>query len=324
MTKNKLVIFLAVFISVSFMGCKKTEHKKIRFGCIGLDQMHSPAVMVMKEKKLLEAAGFAVEWVEFLTGAYAMQEMAASSIDFASCGASPIMIAHSQGTALVILAGANEEGSSLVVDNSIHTIKDLEGKRIGTPGTGSIQDTMLAQWARVNKIWIRRVAVQVADMPDLLQKKEIDGFISWAPHPARAVENRDGHELLTSYDMMPHHQCCVLVTRDDILRDDYDTVNKVLEVYLAAYKWFLANHEESIKLMVKTTGMHESVIRKSIRTVHYSNPPYCNTESLHNMANGLIEIGRISIKEEDVEPFLHSLYRPELLEKITGTRQPHH
>jgi NitT/TauT family transport system substrate-binding protein len=297
--------------------------QEIRFGYPAADQLHSPALMVMKEKKLLEAAGFTVKWSEFLAGSYAMQDMAAEALDFAACGGAPIMVAHAQGVKLAILAGSNQEGSSLVVNNSIKTVKDLDDKRIGTPGIGSIQDAMAARMAADNDIRVNRKSMKVSEMPRFLQGGEIDGFIAWEPHPASAVAHGFGHELLTSRDMMPGHQCCVLVTRESIVQNNPGTVEKVMKVYLEAYKWFLDNQDESMKMIAKATGISEDVIRQAIKTVEYPYPPYCNVASMHSLAQDLIETDRITnVKATELAHFLESLYHPEFLERISGPGRP--
>jgi len=315
------MVYLTVFLFITLAGCKAAAPEQtIRFGYLVADQLHSPAVMVIKEKKMLEAAGFAVEWHEYMAGSHAMQDMAAGFIDFASCGAAPIMIAHSQGAQLAIVAGANQEGSSLVVNDSITFISDLDGKRIGTPGHGSIQDAMLAQLAKAYDIQIRRMAVEVSDMPLFLQKGEIDGFIAWAPHPAKAIEQEFGHELLTSKSMMPNHQCCVLVTAQSFMDEDPQTVNTLLQIYLDAYQWFMDNQDEAVKMLAKYTDMDEAIIRQALPTVYYSYPPYCNEASMQTMAQSLIETGRMTLKEADIEPFLEGLYRPDLLAKANASQ----
>ena len=69
---------------------------------------------------------------------------------------------------------------------AIKKVADLNGKSLGTPGIGSIQDAMVDSLAKNNGIKIAHKAMKVSDMPIFLQKGEIDGFIAWAPHPARA------------------------------------------------------------------------------------------------------------------------------------------
>ncbi len=47
-----------------------------------------------------------------------------------------------------IIAAVNSEGSALVVNNDIHTVKDLGGKIVATPGVASIQQLMLIEIAK--------------------------------------------------------------------------------------------------------------------------------------------------------------------------------
>jgi len=330
---RKIVVFMLLtgLLLVPAVACRRettdnapynASGKTIRFGYITADQLHSPAVMVMKEKKLLEAAGFNVEWHEYIAGSYTIQDMAAGKLDFANCGVAPIIINHSQGMNLAILSGSNQEGSSLVVTDLIKTITDLDGKTIATPGLGSIQDTIIVRLEMMNNITIKHTTMEVTDMPDFLRSGEIDGFIAWAPHPANAVSHNAGHELLTSHDVLVNHQCCVMVTEADTLKNDPETVNKVLEIYLEAYRWFLENQDEAIELLVMTTGISEDVIRRAITTVKYAWPPYCNADSIADIAQGLINAGRITTKEAELDDFVKSLYQPGLMETITGTKRP--
>jgi len=302
-------------------GVSNAAEKEIRFGYLVADQLHSPAVMVMKERKMLEAKGFKVNWGEFLAGAYLMQEMASGSLDFGSCGAVPVMITRGQGVDAIILAGANAEGSSLVVKDSIKTVKDLDGMNIGTPGIGSIQDALVETVARDNKIKVTRKSMKVSDMPIFLQKGEIDGFIAWAPHPARAVDLKYGHELLTSHDVFPGHQCCVLVTKGALLKEDAKTVRTVLQTYLEAYQWFRGHTDEAIQMVMKNTGMSEQVVRNAMKTVQYPDPPYVDLPSMKQMAKGLVESGKLQAKMiSDMDGFMNTLYQPQLLQELLGKK----
>jgi NitT/TauT family transport system substrate-binding protein len=297
------------------------QEKEIRFGYLVADQLHSPAVMIMKEKKMLEAAGFKVNWGEFLAGAYLMQHFASGEIDFGSLGAVPVMITRGQGVDVVMLASANAEGSSIVVKDTIKTPKDLDAKTLGTPGIGSIQDAMVDMVAKKEKIKILHKHMKVSDMPLFLQKSEVDGFIAWAPHPARAVDLKYGHQILTSHDILPDHQCCVMVTKGEMLKKDPETVKKVMKVYLQAYEWFRANPDESIAMMAKNTGMKEEVIREALKTVKHPFPPYCNVPSLKLMAEGLVADGKIQKGViASTDDFIKDAYRPEILEECLAKK----
>jgi len=295
--------------------------KTLHIGYLVADQLHSPAIMVMKEKKLLEAKGINVQWGEFLAGSALMQEMASGSLDFGSCGVVPVMITRGQGVDVQVLASSNKEGSSLVVKDSIKTVKELDGKNIGTPGVGSIQDAMIEKVAKDNGIKITRKSMKVSDMPIFLQKGEIDGFIAWAPHPARTVDLKYGHELLTSHDILPEHQCCVFVAKGGLVKSDPDLVRKVLQTYVEAYKWFFEHKDEAVGIVCKATGMSEAVVRAAMKTVQYPDPPLCNVESMKLMAQGLAESGKIQKGTiADMDGFMKDLYRPQLLEEIVAKK----
>lgn len=293
------------------------QQKELRFGYLVADQLHSPAVMVMKEKKMLEAEGFKVTWSEFLAGSYLMQFLTSGEVDFGSAGCVPAIITRGQGVDVVILAGANAEGSSIVVSNSIKKITDLNGKSLGTPGIGSIQDAMVDSLAKNNGIKIAHKAMKVSDMPIFLQKGEIDGFIAWAPHPARAADLKYGHQIVTSHDLMPDHQCCVLVSRESTLKRDPATAQKVVGTYLKAFRWFLDNQKEAIGMMAKATGMKEEVVIEAMKTVKYPFPPYVNMPSVKVMTQGLIETGKVEKdRVTDMDGFVKAIYKPEIMETL--------
>lgn len=321
MSIKKLSLILAVCLLSCVLGSTVlAAQKTINFGYLVADQLHSPAVMVIKQKKLFEAAGLTVNWKEYLAGAYAMQDMASGAIEFATSGCVPAMITDAQGVKLAILASSNAEGSSLVVSKKITKVSDLDGKKIGTPGIGSIQDAMVAQLAAVNKINIKRMTMKVSDMPLFLSKGEIDGFIAWAPHPSRAVSQGFGHILLNSHEMMPGHQCCVLITTDKMLKDDNDTVKKIVKIYLDAYKWCLDNQKEAIAMVAQATGMTEDVVADAMKTVKYPFPPYPDIPSMEKMAIGLIETGKMTtVTLDGVKKFVEGIYRPEILNSLVNS-----
>lgn len=321
--KRVLAACVALLLTLGLVSGVSAAPKELRMGYLVADQIHGAALMVMKERKMLEAAGYTVKWSEYLAGGYFMQDMAAGAIDYGVTGVVPAMITHAQGIKVAVLASSNTEGSSLVVQNSIKTVKDLDGKKIGTPGVGSMQDAMVAQLAADHKIKIRRMNIKVSDMPLFLQKKEIDGFCAWAPHPTRAVALGYGHQLLTSHDMRPGHQCCVLVTTVKTMQADPETAKTVVKVYLDAYKWLLNNREEAMGMMAKATAMDGAIVREAIKLVQYSMPPYCDMPSIKSLAVGLIETDKITnVKADQVDAFVADIYRPELVEQLTETKAP--
>lgn len=311
-----ILLSVVALLTIGLQGPVAAEDNSIVFGYLVADQLHNPAPMIMKDLKLLEKQGLKVKWGEFLAGSYLMQHLASGEVDFGTCGAVPTMITRGRGVNVVILAGSNTEGSSIIVKDNIKTVKDLDGKAIGTPGIGSIQDAMISNIARENNIKILHKHMKVSDMPIFLKKGEVDGFIAWAPHPARAVSYGYGHILLTSADMMAGHQCCVLVAKGELLKKRPGVVSKVIAAYMEAFDWFRSHRDQAITMMTKRTGMNEKIVRAALMSVKHPYPPRADVASMKVMAEGLIKGGKIrrgAVK--DLDQFVKALYQPQFLEE---------
>ena len=304
-----LIIILSITFVMGFQPTVQGAEREINFAYLVADQLHEPAPMIMKEKKLLEAEGLKVKWGEFLAGAFVMQHMASGEIDAATCGAVPTMITQGRGVDVVMLASSNLEGSRIVVADHIKKVKDLDGKKIGTPGIGSIQDAMVDMVARKNNIKIMHKHMKVSDMPIFLKKGEIDGFIAWEPHCSRSVLMGYGHFLLTSHDILPGHQCCVLVVQGKLIRNEPDTVRKIMRAYMRGMGYLITHPEESKELMVKYTQLSTKVVDMALPTVKHVYPPYVNVPSLKVMAEGLIKGGKIEkTRVPDIDKFVAKSY----------------
>jgi NitT/TauT family transport system substrate-binding protein len=296
--------------------------REIRIGYVANLQLHDPALLVMREKHMLEEAGFSVQWVDFMNGTYAVQAMSLGLIDFASCGVGEAMSAHAQDVRLAVLAGANQGGSALVVHPSITGIDDLHNRRVATPGINSVESILLNRLAESYGIRIRSETIRVSDMETILQRGEIEGFFAWAPFPTLAEHQGFGHVILSSDDVIPYHQCCVLVTTEELMEDDLQTVREVLEVYLAAYNWFLENPDAALTMLASATGLSEAVIRES-NNAYFPEVPFCNVDSMEQLALTLIYYDVIAgVRIVELNYFLNSLYRPELLEELSGVIRP--
>jgi NitT/TauT family transport system substrate-binding protein len=313
-----LLILISSFIFV--MGFQPTvcaAAEKVNFGYLVADQVHNFHSMLIKEKKYLEDEGLKPTWGEYLAGAYLMQHLSAGEVDFGTCGCIPTMITRGRGVDVVMLASGNTEGSSIIVKHSIKTVKDLDRKKLGSPGIGSIQDSMIDIVARRNNIKIFHKHMSVPDMPIYLKKGEIDGYIAWSPHNSKAVKLGYGHILLTSHDILPGHQCCVLVARGELLREKPELVRKVIRAFMRAYDYERAskkNHDETIDLVVKYTNAPKDVVLKAWDLTPHPYPPYVSIDSIKMQAEGLIKGGKIKKGVvKNMDKFIAEAYRPEFL-----------
>jgi len=284
------------------------------FGHLVAAQIHEPVPMILEEMKLLDKEGYEAKFPEFLAGAFAMQHFAAGELDAVTVGCPPIMIARAAGTDIVILASSNTEGSRIIAAPEIKKVEDLAGKKVGTPGLGSIQDALLTMVEKKMKMKVLHVPIKVSDMPIYLSKKEIAAFIAWEPICSNAVGMGYGHNLYTSKEIFPGHQCCVFAIREKWIKEKPEKVQRLTKMYLENMRYFQKNLDGMLKIISRKTKISEQVLKESMKAVGYPDPPYVNMESMKVFAQELIDAKKIEGKKvPDVDKFLADIYNDKFI-----------
>lgn len=122
---------------------------KLRVGYIAND-LHQLALFVADKegyhKKVGLVTGRNYEAKAFPNGVAIMEAFKAKDIDMAYLGGAPATLKRiNDNIPVEVIAGANNEGSGLVVrsDLGISSVADLKGKTIAVPGVGTVQYTLL-------------------------------------------------------------------------------------------------------------------------------------------------------------------------------------
>ena len=271
----------------------------LRVGHLLADQLHQPGWVVAKEENYFADEGFEVVHREYSYGSVEMEHFAAGELDVAYVGAVPFLTARAARVDVIAVASSNTEGSSLVVAEEIQNVTDLDGKTIGSPGIGSIQDYMLDRVMATYNVTFSVHRASVILLKEKLSTGEIDGYIAWEPHATRAVveEIRGAHTLLTSYDILEGHQCCVVAVRGDWVREAPYIVRRIIRWHMKAMRWVLENSSRAEDLIADYSGSIE-LVEAAHPIVKHPYPPLVHVNSCKIMLQGQIDAGKI--KSEDV------------------------
>ncbi|MDN5347141.1 MAG: sulfonate transport system substrate-binding protein [Clostridia bacterium] len=120
---------------------------KVRLGYLRQD-LHELAVYIAQKEGYYEQVGLIagknLELKEFANGVAVMEGFKNKEIDASYLGGAPATLKRvNDNIPIKVIAGANEEGSALVVKKEINSIKDLAGKTIAIPGVGTVQGFLL-------------------------------------------------------------------------------------------------------------------------------------------------------------------------------------
>ena len=287
---------------------------------------------VVKEKQLLEKRGYKPEWTLFQYAAPELEAMAAGSIDMAVMGTLPIVMVSVNNPDIWYVYDELGNGSGMVVagDSNIKVPQDLKGKKIAFPGKGSQQYGLLMSY--LGKAGLRDTDLELfranaPDMRTLLDKKQVDGFLAWAPFTSEAVRTGGARMLFTSDDIAKlkgdHWLNGGWAVRAQFAREHPQAVTDVIKALHEATAMLRKNPDEVAAIFAKATGLAPEVNAYVIKNKYfvYFDPKDSvpSRDALKRMLDMLTEHKVVKI-DKNVDQVLANLVRPEYAEKALAGR----
>lgn len=329
----KKFFLLTIFLFLVLAGCSnsnessgesnekekegKDEKITLTIGDISAAEMIAPLDMAI-EKGFFEEEGIIIEKKVFANGPTLMMSMANGDIDVAvKTGYTPMLQAASQGADIKIVASMAKNNAPVIASDDIKTFKDLDGKIVGTPGIGTIQNTMLSVAEKEFGIKFKQlIHAKVTDLPTLLEKGEIDGFTSWEWVAADAVNRVDGAHYVLENPVIKNAESVGLAFNGEIYRDNKEVVKKFLKAYIKGIEYFTENHDESVASIAKKIGKPNEVIGTALKAVSMENPKI-DMPSVKFAVEDAITTGKISKAEvPDVDKFMEKYIDNSILDEL--------
>ena len=144
------------------------------------------------------------------------------------------------GEAVTVLAGVHVGCFELFANESIRTIRDLKGKKVGIQGAGVHQHAFIAAMAAHVGLdpakdidWVS--SPSPAPM-ELFADGKIDAFLGFPPEPQELRTRNIGHVIVNSSVDRPWSQyfCCMLAGNREFVRDHPVATKRALRAILKA------------------------------------------------------------------------------------------
>jgi sulfonate transport system substrate-binding protein len=232
---------------------------------------YNPVSLILKQKGMLEKEfakdGIRIVWVQSAGSNKALEYLNAGSIDFGSTAGSAALVARINGNPIKsIYVFSRPEWTALVTtkDSKIATTADLKGKRVAvTRGTDPHIFLVRALLdAGLTEKDITPVLLQHADGKTALIRGDVDAWAGLDPMMAQA-EIEDGARLF--FRKPDANTWGILNVREQFLKDNPQTVQRVLATYEEARKYSLANYDELKKALVVATKLPDEVADKQFK-----------------------------------------------------------
>lgn len=257
------------------------------------------------DKGIFAKYGLQVEGKDYSVGGQIIQDLAGGNLDLAIVGPSPALIGAAQGVDLKVVASGIKNYCPLVARKGINSIKELDGKTVGTPGVSSIEETMLNYLESQQGIKTKHIAANVSNLAGMLEKGELDAIVPWEPVAANTVAKVTGaHYLLDT--ILPNAEAADITVSGKLFREHPNTVILFLKAAEETRQYVLTHTDERVKAAAQITGLPESVIAESIRRSHeFTTPLQINMDSIKLIASSDIASGKLrGIDQKGLNSFL--------------------
>lgn len=182
-----------------------------------------------------------------------VEALKARKIDATFLLAPLAMILREQGVPIHIVYLGHRDGSTVIVpkDSPAKSIRDLKGKTFARPSKFSNQYlviTKLMEDEGMQPDDINFVDMPPPDMPQALAAGAIDAYFIGEPHAAKAQLNGTGRVLYYAKDIWPHFISCVLVVRDELIREHPEVVRDLVRGIAESGEWAEQHRLEAAKV----------------------------------------------------------------------------
>ena len=163
------------------------------------------------------------------------------------------MILREQGVPIHIVYLGHRDGSTVIVPkrSTARSLRDLRGKTFARPSKYSNQYlviTKLMEDEDMKPDEIKFVDMPPPDMPSALAAGAIDAYFIGEPHAAKAELNGTGRVLYHAKDIWPRFVSCVLVVRDELIRDHPGVVRDLVRGIAESGEWAERNRKEAARV----------------------------------------------------------------------------
>ena len=228
-------------------------------GRVRIGYQKNGSLVIVRQQRLLEPVGLAVEWVEFTSGPPLLEALNAGAIDFGATGDTPPIFAQAAGADLLYVGGQPVDGANQAIlvraDSPVRVLADLRGKRVAFTKGSSAHNMVVQALARagLKPADVQPVNLQPPDAGAAFRNGALDAWAIWDPFFAIAELEPTTRVLTTAKGVAPSNSF-FLASRSFTEREP-GTVLALLDAINAAAGWAQANPEALAQTLADITGV---------------------------------------------------------------------
>ena len=204
------------------------------------------AVWVAEALGYYEQERIKIDRHTYPNGPASLLDLPSGNLDAVMAGLAPIMQFLAGGGQAVIVASVTKGNAALVGRKQYKSYADLNGKKVGTPGLGTIHDAMLAYVEKTQNLKFQRVPGKITDISVMLDRGEVEAFIGWEPASAAAIaKSKDAH-YIAQLPPIPNAESLEIVFQPKIVKENPDLVVRFLRATVRGMNYIKNNPKDKV------------------------------------------------------------------------------
>jgi NitT/TauT family transport system substrate-binding protein len=208
------------------------------------------AVWIAEGLGYFEAEGIKIERHSYANGPAAMLDFPNQSIDAVMAAHIPFMQFAARGGEFKLIMSLTKYNAPLVGLKKYTAYKELDGKKVGSPGIGTVHDAVLGYVEESQKIKLNHVYAKITDFAVMTEKGEIEAFIGWEPASATTIALNPALHYVAQRPPIPNMESLGLVFQPKIAKDDPDLIVRFVRATLRGIAFIKSSPPEKVAELV--------------------------------------------------------------------------
>jgi NitT/TauT family transport system substrate-binding protein len=233
------------------------------------------AVWIAEALGYFDAEGIKIERHTYGNGPAAMLDFPNQSIDAVMAAIVPFMQFAARGGEFKLIMSLTKFNAPLVGLKKYSSYKDLDGKKIGSPGIGTVHDAVLGYVEETQQIKLQHVFAKITDFAVMTEKGEIEAFIGWEPASATTIALNPALHYIAQLPPIPNMESLGLVFQPKIAKDDPDLIVRFVRATLRGIEFIKTNPKEKAAQLIArkmNDPKAEPVVVEALGSVKLTDP----------------------------------------------------
>ncbi|WP_334683898.1 ABC transporter substrate-binding protein [Arthrobacter sp. CAN_A214] len=233
-------------------------------------------------------------------------------VEFGVLGVPSVLAGISQNEDIKIIASAADGGTGIVGSEGIEGVEGLAGKKVGyVPGSSQeiLLRQTLAQAGMDADTDIELVNIGFADMPDALERGDIDAFSSAEVGPSIAILN-GAHSIVSPYETPIGKVNISLATTSALIESDPELVQRIVDTHVQATSHLLEDKEAWASGVQSNFSFDDDVLAQALDNI------WLRTEIGEDYTRQVTELGgqMLDLGTLEVEPDANNIFDTTFIE----------